>query len=283
MAETLSQTPESTAPKEVRTSKESISARVRETASKVLDSIIIESAVSPEQEKRVFDSYQVVQKTLRKNKLTRIEMMELQRSMKTMETYENAVEAFGIEGVKRYFKLLSGPDADHPYFFTIPFFDDDMESYWLFDFHHDDPDYQDQCVLDYIDDDPITVAVNLLVSRLKANPEFYRLVKKDEQLKAASGKATVSGFNGHIFAATQENGESVANGTHTESAEPKIPLKKSYYALVYYFHSKDRLKKLKLYEDSNSARRFLIAAKAKKDLRKLDCRTLEKVDSLEDE
>lgn len=283
MAEALPQTQESTVPKKVPTSKESDIVRVRSSFSRVLDSITIESAVSPELENRILDAFQTIQKTLRKNKPTQAEMVELQRSMKTMGTYENAVEAFGIEGLKRYFTLLSGPDIDHPYFFTIPLIDDDLEYYWIFDFHHDDPEYQDQCVLDGIDDEPMTDAVNLLVSRLKANPDFYFRVKSDAQAKEALGKPTISNFNQVIFD-TYQNGETASgNEAQAESEEPKIPLKKSFYALSYYFHSKDRLKKLRLYEESIRTKKILIAAKAKKDLRKLDCRCLGTVHQFEDE
>jgi len=226
--------------------------------------------LDPERESQKIEAIHTLDRLLRRKKLPLEERDILRDSLKILGSEDLALAALGPKGVRRYFELLSGPESDYPYCFTLPLLDDDLESYLLFELCHDDPAYQDQCVLDLIDDEPMTDAVNLLVSRLKANPDFYLKIKNDERLKGAGENPIVSHFDDVVFdAAKEEDPKGDPNGG-TEPRVQKIHLSKSSSALRHLFYRKERLKKIRDYEDCIKKGRVITAAKEKKSLRKMD-------------
>jgi hypothetical protein len=229
---------------------------------------------------QISDAYDLLKKTLARKRIGADEIGKIQKAMELMGSYENALEAFGTEGLRRYFQLLSGTDTDHPFYLTLPIQDEDLNAYWDYDHYHDDPSYQDDIVLEYIDEQVEMVAVDLLISRLKANPEFYKKVVDDEQAKDAAGKSHITAFTKVVFDAYRESVAAKSKHPSAKTADSDFPFKKSSFALSYYFYSKDRIKKMGQYFGLLQSGKVIAAAKVKREIRKEDCRYLEKLEHL---
>ncbi len=259
---------------------ESVVPNVRKRVSDAFELVSSESRLAPIDPELVLVAIDTLGSLIMKKHWTPEEIEAAQGGMKALGSYDVAFGAFGTEGLRLYFQLLSGTDADHPFYFAFPIMDEDLKSYWDYDYYHNDPLYQDDIVLEYIDEEVETIAVNLLLSRLKANPLFYKKVVDDEKAKDAAGKGHITAFT-QVVLDTHRKCES-AQGDHPspDTIQANLPLKKASVALNYFFYSKVRVKKVSQYLDLHYSGKALAAAKLKKEIRKLDCRTLEKVDGL---
>jgi hypothetical protein len=133
-------------------------------------------------EKAIFDAIDTIGPLLKKKKLGRSDMGLMRASLKVFGDELVAMEYLGVEGAKKYFELLSGNDPNAPYILPQALEENDLEAYLFYDMAHDDPDYQDQCAIDCIDDPISNTSLNLLISRLKGNPELMIKIYSDKRL-----------------------------------------------------------------------------------------------------
>ncbi len=250
-------------------------AKTRQLFSDAFELVPSESSLAPIDPDCLLMAIDTLGRLLRRQCLSPDEIRTAQSSMKALGIYENAVEAFGLDGIRRYFKLLSGPDSDHPYFLAIPLFDDDLESYWFYDVCHDDAPYQDQVILGHIDDSVETVGVNLLISRMKQNPDFGITLERDSRFQKMdllfqkAGRGPLLKYIFHeVHSAAESNEEKMRSpgfDKATVQDQPWIPLRKASAALSYLFN-KERTKKVHKYENNLKKGDLRFAAKIREEI-----------------
>ena len=148
-----------------------------------------------ELEKAIFDAIDTIGPLLKKKKLGRSDMDLMRASLKEFGDELVAMEYLGVEGAKKYFELLSGNDPNSPYTLPQALDDNDLEAYLFYDMAHDDPDYQDQCAVDCIDDPISNTSLNLLISRLKGDPDLMIKIYSNKRLyNNTPNTSTVSQF-----------------------------------------------------------------------------------------
>ena len=154
----------------------------RATICQALNSAEEENEKDAELEAVIFHAIDTIDPLLKKKKLGRSDMELMRVSLKAFGDELVAMEYLGAEGAKKYFELLSGNDPNAPYILPLPLDEKDLDAYLTYDMAHDDPDYQDQCAIDYIDDPISNISLNLLISRLRGNPDLSIKIYSDKRL-----------------------------------------------------------------------------------------------------
>lgn len=241
----------------VETQADSLEPRILQTRNRVGDVIEVTPSGHDsdlENGMRILQAISTLDRLLGKKSLSKTELSNLQPLMKRMEHHETALEAFGADGIRRYFSHLSGPDASLPYTFPMPIDDEDLEAYLLYDFCHDDPAYQDQVAMDYLDEPIDSVAVNILISRLKANPDFLIRLLDNPRIHDGSDTPYLHRF--------------------TDTVKSDDRFKKASTALSYFFYFSKRNKLVLQYSEHREKGRNLKVGETRRKIRKLDQRFL---------
>jgi hypothetical protein len=225
---------------------EMLAIETRETIGEILASE--ESDV--ELEKHIFDAIDTIDPLLKKKKLGRSDMDLMRSSLKVFGDELVAMEYLGVEGAKKYFELLSGNDPNSPYILPQALDDNDLEAYLFYDMAHDDPEYQDQCAMDYIEGTVSNISLNILVSRFKGNPDLSAKILSSAPLRGDNGVSVMAEFIGQVR----------GNSRYQRA-----------YSLIYYFLANDRRVDLVIkYYKAINQRKMTVASQLRKRIVNMD-------------
>jgi len=173
---------------------EFLMSETREPIDEVLAPDDVEIGTDTELEQAIFDAIDTIDPLLKKKKLGRSDMSLMRASLKVFGDELVAMEYLGVEGAKKYFELLSGNDPNAPYILPQTLDDNDLEAYLTYDMSYDDPEYQDQCAIDYLSDPISNISLNVLISRLKGNPNLSAKIFASPDLRGDNGGSLMAEF-----------------------------------------------------------------------------------------
>lgn len=178
------------------------------------------------------------------------ELRTLRDSLAILGNSALILEALGSEGVKRCFGHLAGPDSDLPHCFPLPLENKDLAEYLDYELSSNDSAYQDQVALDYIDEPISSLSLNILVSKLRGNPDFMIRMFGDSRIHGGSE-------NPYFF-------------RFLEDAKKEPRFYKANLALSYLSFFTKRSKVVVQHDDDKENGKVLKAVKVRQKIQKMD-------------